>query len=79
MIELENLIVKYVPKCPTYVPPIAVFDLDCSTNTPSISLMNTKKGKRGRKSGSGKGLVLMLYFCFYIEWQTREQPDSKEH
>ncbi|XP_063887534.1 Fanconi anemia group D2 protein-like isoform X1 [Scylla paramamosain] len=55
VIELENLIAKYLPKCPNYVPPIAVFDVDCSMATPTVSLINTKKAKRGRKPGSGKG------------------------
>ncbi|MPC33810.1 Fanconi anemia group D2 protein [Portunus trituberculatus] len=55
VIELENLIAKYVPKCPGYVPPIAVFDLDCSMTTLSVNVITTKKGKRGRKPGSGKG------------------------
>lgn len=55
VIELENLIAKYLPKCPDYVPPIAVFDLDSSMATPAVSLINARKGKRGRKPGSGKG------------------------
>lgn len=57
VIEIENMIVEYLPKCPDYVPPVAVFDVDYSSNAPTVTLTSIKKGKRGRKAGSGKGLV----------------------
>lgn len=68
-IEIENLIAKFLPKCPNYVPPIAVFDLDSSTNAPTVTLISTKKAKRGRKAGSGKGLVIIsfLYYLFEVD------------
>lgn len=60
VIETENMIAEYLPKCPDYVPPIAVFDMDYSSSAPTVTITNLKKGKRGRKPGSGKGLVAYL-------------------
>ena len=61
VIQIEETIAKYLPKCPNYVPPIAVFDLDTSAAMPRITLNNAKKAKRGRKPGSGKGFVIIIF------------------
>lgn len=55
VIDTENMIADFLPKCPNYMPPIAVFDMDYSSGAPTVTITSLKKGKKGRKPGSGKG------------------------
>lgn len=66
VIDTETMIAEFLPKCPNYVPPIAVFDMDYSSGAPTVTITSLKKGKKGRKPGSGKGLV--TYFLPYHEF-----------
>ncbi|XP_069186232.1 Fanconi anemia group D2 protein isoform X2 [Procambarus clarkii] len=55
VIELQTMLSQFLPKCPSYSPPLAVFDLDTSAALPTFTIANTKKGKKGRKAAPGKG------------------------
>ncbi|XP_071548151.1 Fanconi anemia group D2 protein-like isoform X1 [Panulirus ornatus] len=55
VIQLQNMVSQFLPKCQSYIPPLAVFDLDTSTVLPTFTTSNTKKVKKGQKQGTEKG------------------------
>lgn len=63
VIELQKLLCRVAPLCPSYIPVLAVFDLDASQSLPALSVVNTgskknpgaKKGKKKAPAGKGKG------------------------
>ncbi|KAK8726859.1 hypothetical protein OTU49_010097, partial [Cherax quadricarinatus] len=55
VIQLQNMLSQLLPKCGSYSPPLAVFDLDTSTTLPTFTIPIAKKGKRGRKPAPKKG------------------------
>ncbi|XP_066963666.1 Fanconi anemia group D2 protein isoform X1 [Macrobrachium rosenbergii] len=55
LIEIEKVIWQKLPKCHSYTPPLAVYDVDTSMLPPLLNFAAKKKGKRGRKPTVGKG------------------------
>lgn len=51
-----------LPACPSYSPPLAVFDLDKSASPPVVTLPTVKKAKKAKKPPGKKGYVTLFMF-----------------
>ncbi|XP_037793800.1 LOW QUALITY PROTEIN: Fanconi anemia group D2 protein-like [Penaeus monodon] len=55
VIKLEKRLAQCLPACPSYSPPLAVFDLDKSASPPVVTLPTVKKAKKAKKPPGKKG------------------------